>query len=61
MKNLSGKKDRDRREFLALSPLERIRRMNRVFMDLLSLKAKTTGRTEYEIYRRYVKFPQNDP
>jgi hypothetical protein len=44
-----------KKEFLALTPLERIRQMNALFNDLISLKAKTKGLKEYEIYRRYIK------
>ncbi len=43
------------KEFLALTPLQRIRAMNAIFNDVISLKAKTTGLKEYEVYRRYIK------
>jgi hypothetical protein len=42
-------------EFLALTPAQRIRQMNNIFNDIISLKAKTKGVKEYEIYRRYLK------
>lgn len=42
-------------EFLSLSPLQRIKRMNAVFNEIIALKAKTKGVTEYEIYRRYLR------
>lgn len=42
-------------EFLRLSPLERIRFMNHVFMDFIRLKAKTKGVSEGEIYRGYLE------
>ena len=44
-----------KKEFLALTPLERIRQMNAIFNDVISLKAKTMAVKEYEIYRRYIK------
>jgi len=43
------------KEFLALTPLQRIRVMNAIFNDVISLKAKTGGLKEYEVYRRYIK------
>jgi len=42
-------------EFLKLTPLQRIRTMNRIFNDMITLQAKTEGVTEYEIYRRYLE------
>lgn len=44
-----------KKEFLALTPLERIRQMNAIFNEVISLKAKTKGVREFEIYRRYIK------
>ncbi len=44
-----------KREFLSLTPLQRIRLMNALFNDLISFKAKTSGKAEYEVYRRYLK------
>jgi len=48
------KRTKMREEFLALTPLQRITRMNQVFNDMIALKAKTLGVPEYEIYRRYL-------
>ena len=44
-----------KKEFMALTPLERIKTMNTVFNHVISLKAKTKGIQEYEVYRRYIK------
>lgn len=52
---LDKKRKEMKREFLALTPLQRIRRMNTVFNDIIALKAKTKGVKEYEIYRSYLK------
>lgn len=52
---MEKKREEMKAEFLALSPLQRILKMNKVFNDLISLKAKTMGVSEYEIYRRYLK------
>lgn len=52
---MQQKRKEMKKEFLALTPLERIRQMNALFNDLISLKAKTKGLKEYEIYRRYIK------
>jgi hypothetical protein len=52
---MQRKRKEMKQEFLSLTPLERIRQMNALFNDLISLKAKTKGLKEYEIYRRYIK------
>jgi len=44
-----------KKAFLAISPLQRILRMNAVFDDLVKFKSKISGIPEYEIYRRYLK------
>ena len=41
-------------EFLKLTPLQRIMKMNKIFNDMIALKAKTEGVTENEIYQRYL-------
>lgn len=51
------KREEMRREFLQLTPLQRICKMNTLFNDMIALKAKTRGVREYEIYRRYVESP----
>lgn len=55
MDMMEQKRNEMRKQFLALTPLERIRRMNAIFNEIISLKATTKGVKEYEIYRRYVK------
>lgn len=52
---MEGKARRSKVEFLSLSPLERVRRMNKIFSDMITLKARTLGVKEYEVYRRYLK------
>ncbi|MDQ1354808.1 MAG: hypothetical protein QG657_5117 [Acidobacteriota bacterium] len=52
---LEKKRKEMKQEFLALTPLQRILRMNAVFNDIIALKAKTKGVKEYEIYRSYLK------
>ncbi len=52
---MEQKRKEMKKEFLALTPLQRIMTMNAVFNDIISLKAKTKGVKEYEIYRRYIK------
>ncbi|NIM15538.1 MAG: hypothetical protein GTO45_26460 [Candidatus Aminicenantes bacterium] len=52
---MKKKREEMKKEFLALTPLQRIRRMNAVFNDIIALKAKTKGVPEYEIYRSYLK------
>jgi len=53
---IMGQKRKEmKEEFLALTPAQRIRQMNNIFNDIISLKAKTKGVKEYEIYRRYLK------
>lgn len=49
-----------RREFLRLTPLQRIRKMNTLFNDMIALKAKTRGVREYEIYRKYIEARKRD-
>ena len=44
-----------KKEFLSLKPVDRIKRMNVLFNNVIALKAKTKGVTEYEVYRRYIK------
>jgi hypothetical protein len=43
-----------REEFLKLTPLQRIRKSNKVFNDMIALKAKTGGVPEHEVYLRYL-------
>lgn len=52
---MDKRKEEERAEFLRLSPLERIRTMDRIFREIVSLRARSEGVAEYEIYRRYLK------
>lgn len=52
---MEQKRKKMKKEFLALTPLQRIKRMNTLFNKVISLKAKTKGVKEYEVYRRYLK------
>jgi hypothetical protein len=52
---MEQKRNEMRRQFLALTPLERIRRMNALFNEIILIKATTKGVKECEIYRRYIK------
>ena len=49
------RKDHEREQFLKLSPLERIKAMHAIMSEIIAIKAKVEGVTEYEIYRRYLK------
>jgi len=49
------RKEYQQKKFLELSPLERIKRMHAVITEIIAIKAKAEGITEYEIYRRYLK------
>ncbi len=51
---MDQKRKEMREEFLKLSPLQRIMKMNAVFNDMIALKAETEGVHEYEIYQRYL-------
>jgi hypothetical protein len=52
---MDKKRTEMKKEFLSLTPLQRIRKMNAVFNEIIALKAKTKGVPEYEIYRSYLK------
>ncbi|MCP5108040.1 MAG: hypothetical protein GY950_31930 [bacterium] len=52
---MEQKRKKMKEEFLALTPLQRIRKMNDAFNQMIALKAKTKGVKEYEIYRSYLK------
>ena len=55
---MQRKREEMRREFLRLTPMQRIRKMIAVFNDMIALKAKTRGVPEHEIYRRYIEARQ---
>ena len=48
-------KEEERREFLKLSPLERMETRPNLFLQFLSLKDRAEKVSEYEIYTRYRK------
>jgi hypothetical protein len=48
-------KEEERREFLDLSPLERMETMHNLMLQFIALKAQAEGVSEYEIYTRYLK------
>ena len=48
-------KERELTEFLKFSPFERMRIMYAIMSEIIAIKAKAEGLTEYEIYRRYLK------
>lgn len=49
------RKEEERQAFLKLSPLERLRTMHNLFLEIISIKARGEHVSEYEIYRRYLK------
>ena len=48
-------KEEERREFLELSPLERMETMHNLMLQFIALKARAEKVSEYEIYTRYLK------
>lgn len=48
-------KEEERREFLELSPLERMETMHNLMLQFIALKAQAEGVPDYEIYTRYLK------
>jgi hypothetical protein len=55
MNIMQKKREEMKKEFLSLTPLQRIRQMNVIFNDIIALKAKTKGISEYEVYKEYLK------
>jgi hypothetical protein len=56
MKSLMDiRKEEERVSFLKLTPLERITTMHNRFLEILAIKARAEGVSEYEIYKRYLK------
>lgn len=49
------RKEYEQSEFLKLAPLDRIKAMHAVISEIIALRAKGEGVSEYEIYRRYLK------
>ena len=48
------RKEEERKAFLKLTPIERLRTMHNRFLEILSIKARAEKVSEYEIYRRYL-------
>ena len=48
------RKEYESGKFLMFSSLERIKIMHNLMIEIISIKAKTEGVTEHEIYRRYL-------
>ncbi len=48
-------KEEERKAFLKLTPIERIRTMHNRFLEILAIKARAERVFEYEIYRRYLQ------
>ena len=48
-------KEHELTEFLKLSPLDRMKLMYSIMSEIIAIKAKSEGVSEYEIYRRYLK------
>ena len=49
------RKEYEQDQFLKLSPLERIRTMHAILCEIIAIRAKAEGVTEYEIYKRYLR------
>ncbi len=49
------RKEEEQRDFLKLSPIDRLRTMHDLFLQFVALKARGEKVSEYEIYRRYLK------
>lgn len=49
------RKAEEKKQFLKLSPLERIETMHNIVSDIISLRARAESVSEYEIYKRYLK------
>ena len=52
---MDTRKEEEREAFLKLPPVERIRVMHNLFLEIISIKARSEKVPEYEIYRRYLK------
>lgn len=48
-------KEEEQIEFLKLSPLERMETMHDFFLQIIDIKARAEGVSEYEVYLRYLK------
>ena len=52
---IDTRKEHDLTEFLKLLPLDRMKIMYSIISEIITIKAKAEGVSEYEIYRRYLK------
>jgi len=52
---IDAHKEYELTEFLKLSPLDRMKLMYSIMSEIIAIKAKSEGVSEYEIYRRYLK------
>jgi hypothetical protein len=48
-------KEEEQKEFLKLSPLERMETMHDILLQIIALQAQGEGVSEYEIYTRYLR------
>lgn len=48
-------KEEERKEFLTLSPMERMETMHNILMQIMTFLSNAEGVSEYEIYTRYLK------
>lgn len=53
---LEIRKVEEREKFLRLLPLKRIEVMHNIVSEIISLRAKGEGVSEYEIYKRYLGY-----
>lgn len=52
---IDAHKEHELTEFLKHSPLDRMKIMCAIMSEIIAIKAKAEGVSEYEIYRRYLK------
>lgn len=55
---IDAHKEHELTEFLKHSPLDRMKIMYSIMSEIIAIKAKAEGVSEYEIYRRYL---ENNP
>jgi len=48
-------KEEERKEFLKRSPLDRMETVHDILLQIIAIKARGEGVSEYEIYTRYLK------
>ena len=52
---IDAHKEYELTEFLKLSPLDRMKLMYSIMSEIIAIKTKAEGVSEYEIYRKYLK------